>query len=263
MFTQCTTLLLNANSLLPVFDTEPPLWALQRFQRSRLLSENYSDALQILVRSWRGKTSPAGHLTGSWNKEAHKPLRQHPSDHDKYAICKTRTAEVYTLRVWAGRVKHICVSASGDLSSHAARWLVLVLSWFVYPGQLKQIITHLGARNWLVHISWSGWVWSPHISTKLNETSSWMLSGTLSKLFSSKHLNNVSVANSQISMTVMGFVIINDKSVFSKSFTNIRRLQNTEKTVHILHVCMPPWHFYRMCESCQASDHWSRLHEHL
>lgn len=137
MFTQCTTLLLNANSLLPVFNTEPPLWALQRFRRSRLLSENYSDALQVLVRSWRGKTSPAGHLTGSWNKEAHKPLRQHPSDHDKYAICKTRTAEVYTLGVWAGRVKHICVSASGDLSSHAARWLVLVLSWFVYPGQLK------------------------------------------------------------------------------------------------------------------------------
>lgn len=87
-----------------------------------------------------------------------------------------------------------------------------------------------------------------------------MLSGTLSKLFSSKHLNNVSVANSQISVTVMGFVIINDKSVFSESFTNIRGLQNTEKTVHILHVYVPPWHFYRMCESCQANDHWSRLH---
>ena len=92
---------------------------------------------KFFVRSWKGETSPAGHLTGSWNKGAHKPLRQHPSDHDKYAICKTRTAEVYTVGVWTGRVTHICVSASRDSSSHAARWLVLVLSWFVYPGQLK------------------------------------------------------------------------------------------------------------------------------
>lgn len=59
-----------------MLNKEPPLWALQRFERSYLLSENYSDALQILFRPGgvkkeeeRGQT---GHLTGSWNKGARK-----------------------------------------------------------------------------------------------------------------------------------------------------------------------------------------------
>lgn len=70
--------------------------------------------------------------------ECTKSARQRPSARDKYTICKTSTAEVYTLGVCTGgEWKHICVPASTHMGPHAARWPAMALSWFVYLGQLK------------------------------------------------------------------------------------------------------------------------------
>ena len=115
-------------------------------------------------------------------KEHTKSQRQSPSDRDKCTICKTRTAEVFMVGVWTGRVKtHLCFCQQRLEFSHsqmAAAGAVLIC----LSGEAK--IDNCTPWCQKLHISRGGCLWLLLIGSNLNGIFSWIWLATLNKVFS-------------------------------------------------------------------------------
>lgn len=142
---------------------------LYKVWKSCLLSEYYSDAPSILfeLEAVKKQNKPrADHLTDSWTKKDHtSSLRQHPSDRDKYAICKTRAAKVYMVGVWAGRMTtHLCLCQQrlGFSHSQMAGAVFILLSGAAKIDNYTPRCQKLAATHQLKWVS----VWLPRTGVK-------------------------------------------------------------------------------------------------